>query len=354
MKKNSMLFITCNDINSSDTGGKVASKRNLEYLKTKFNIIEYIIQKKNNIRSLFSIVEGYFPPIEHKDFLNIKNIIIEKNIIFIFFDGTYFGTILHKLKNKSDLNIITFFHNVEYDYFNIITNNVIKKVIYRNIIYKSEQQMMKESNITICLTSRDQKRIEKLYKKTTDYIIPITIEDKYVKVKQRKINEDDYCLIVSALHRDTLKSVIWYKNNIAPYIERKTKIVGKGFEQYKKNLENEKIEVVGSVNTLQDYYRNAACVVLPIIIGAGMKVKTAEALMYSKNIIGLEEAFVGYEFTKNNIVYKCKNDQEMIIAINKIDGKKKLVNTLARNEYINKYSIKSSDSLFNNIFKNIL
>lgn len=35
--------------------------------------------------------------------------------------------------------------------------------------------------------------------------------------------------------------------------------------------------------------------VMPIFSGSGMKVKTAEALMYGKFLIGTKEAFEGYE-----------------------------------------------------------
>ncbi len=36
-------------------------------------------------------------------------------------------------------------------------------------------------------------------------------------------------------------------------------------------------------------------IISPIFVGGGMKVKTCEALMYGKNIIGTSESFEGYD-----------------------------------------------------------
>ena len=48
-----------------------------------------------------------------------------------------------------------------------------------------------------------------------------------------------------------------------------------------------------------------------------MKTKVAESLMFGKSVIGLEEAFVGYEKFEKKIGVRCKNEKDFIKAINK-------------------------------------
>lgn len=70
-------------------------------------------------------------------------------------------------------------------------------------------------------------------------------------------------------------------------------IVGKGFEELKNQLTRSNVKVIGGVDSLEPYYENAAAVVMPILYGDGMKVKTAEAMMYGKVIFASEEALEG-------------------------------------------------------------
>ena len=44
--------------------------------------------------------------------------------------------------------------------------------------------------------------------------------------------------------------------------------------------------------------------------GSGMKVKTCEALMYGKNILGTDEAFEGYELDTARVGGRCNNAED--------------------------------------------
>lgn len=93
--------------------------------------------------------------------------------------------------------------------------------------------------------------------------------------------------------------------NIAGY--QMEKILEDGWVAKYKN-----VKVLGTVDDLAETYRNVDVVVEPILTGSGMKVKTAEALMHGKEIIGTEEALVGYEELKGQV---CLNAGEFIKKI---------------------------------------
>ena len=103
---------------------------------------------------------------------------------------------------------------------------------------------------------------------------------------------------------------------MAPRIRIKTCIVGKGFEKLKRELERAgKVEVVGGVDALAEWYRNAHFVVAPIFDGSGMKTKVAEALMYGKKVVGTPEAFSGYEDVADKAGWVCESVDEFVAAI---------------------------------------
>ena len=68
-------------------------------------------------------------------------------------------------------------------------------------------------------------------------------------------------------------------------------IIGKGFETLKNDLECDNVKVIGTVEDVSEYFYRADFVIAPIFEGSGMKLKTAEALMYGKTIFGTTEAF---------------------------------------------------------------
>ena len=100
------------------------------------------------------------------------------------------------------------------------------------------------------------------------------------------------------------------------HINIKICIVGRGFEAFKAELEREgKLQVVGAMDNLADWYRNAHFVIAPIFDGSGMKTKVAEALMFGKKIIGTPEAFSGYEDAVNRAGWCCSTVDDFVAAI---------------------------------------
>lgn len=106
----------------------------------------------------------------------------------------------------------------------------------------------------------------------------------------------------------------------------------------------EKISIYCDVPDLSIYFRKADFVVLPILSGSGMKVKTAESLMYGKYIIGTDEAFRGYEIDET-IGRICNSAEDFINTINNIDLPFKF-NQASRALYEKKYSFDASLSKF--------
>ena len=107
------------------------------------------------------------------------------------------------------------------------------------------------------------------------------------------------------------------------------------------------IEVISDVPDLMPYIEQADIIVLPIFSGSGMKVKTCEALMYGKNIVGTKEAFEGYTADYNRLCGLCNTDEEFIACLNNIAAHPiPRFNTYARQIYLEHYSYQAVQNLF--------
>ncbi len=204
----------------------------------------------------------------------------------------------------------------------------------------NEKLAIKYSDYCITLNPRDTKRLYEVYGGKSNLKLPITFEDKYSKNINNLLKEKDYILFVGSLFFANYHGIKWFVENVMPHINKKLLIVGKDFETKKSELERENVEVIGSVDDLTPYYLNASCMIMPIFEGAGMKVKTAEALMYGKTIYGTTEAFEGYEVEYNEVGGLCNTKEEFIEKIN--NDKNEVFNEYSRKIFLEKYSFESS------------
>ena len=78
------------------------------------------------------------------------------------------------------------------------------------------------------------------------------------------------------------------------------------------------VRIVGGVDDLGEYYRRAIAIIMPIFSGSGMKVKTAEAMMYGKPIVATDEALIGYNVDDIEGIYRCNSAEDFTLAMNKI------------------------------------
>ena len=130
-------------------------------------------------------------------------------------------------------------------------------------------------------------------------------------------------------------------------------IIGKGFETLKNDLECDNVKVIGTVEDVSEYFYRADFVIAPIFEGSGMKLKTAEALMYGKTIFGTTEAFSGYALDFDRVGGLCNTAREFIDKINGYPYPQRRFNEESRKIYEQNYSMEHSRHLFRMIFEKI-
>ncbi len=355
--KHKILFITCNNYKDTSYGGGQCSNRNFQALEKFGDVTPYYITKRSTVKSAMAMIGGFFPPTDFNDLMKIIRIIENERPNIIFFDGSIFGKLSKIIRPQFPyIKIITFFHNVETDYIDVRFGKKWIKHLYRYFVEFSEKRLISDSDKIIVLSKRDKDRIKDLYNRESDMIIPITFEDK-ASINRKEINAEDnkkYCLIVGSMKRDTYEGVEWFVKSISPNISVPTVIVGKGFEHKRDALSGPNIEVVGTVDDISKYYNNARFVAIPILSGAGMKVKTAEALMYGNFIFGTSEAFEGYELDYDQVGGLCDTEEEFIHKISAfLDTTDKNYCDYSRKIFEEKFSKNVSDRLYRELLQGI-
>ncbi len=338
-----ILFVTSNGVKDCAFGGPKGSIRNYKALKKYGKVDLFKLNRKSTFHSILSICQGYYPPINKKDY-EVLGEISKKNYDLVFFDGSIYGDWIDLFANSRK---VVFYHNCEHDYIGVRFNHKqnLKRRIYQRIIDKNESYITRKADYLITFSHRDSKRLEKLYGRCADLIVPLGIEDKYTY--QHKGSEENTCLLLGSAGPANIEGYGWFVKNVSPFLKCKTIIAGDGFEAFKKQWQNDKVIVKGFVENLEQEYDRATCVVIPLFSGGGMKVKTVEALMFGKTIFGTKEAFSGFNFEEFGVAYQCNSVQDFIRDINRfLDQKPNSYNDKSRKLYEEKYSIDSATKLF--------
>lgn len=348
------------------TGGIQCTNRNFQTLVALFgadNVSKYIIMPYKNRKSIISILQrirdifrGYMGGMRRTREKEILQIIKEKQITDLFIDSSLLGILALKVKRKiPNIRIYTFFHNYEYAFVrdSIVVNRSYSRLYWLILAYINEKIACKYSDKIISLNNRDKEAINKMYKKLADIQIPITLSTSYTptnKAKQIVASGQKSALFVGSYFFGNVQGIKWFCKNVLPLTNIHLTIVGSGMEKLKDEIEmNKQISIYNNVPDLTPYYENSDFVILPILSGSGMKVKTAEALMYGKYIIGTTEALRGYEINEK-IGIICDSIEEFCKAINSFENSYKF-NIYSRNLFEQKYSFENSLRLFEQVLE---
>lgn len=277
---------------------------------------------------------------------------------YIFIDRSVFGLIAKKLKLSGyNGKVITHFHNVESVYFDALLPKWLPgRSVLLHAVNKNDEYACRYSDEIIVLNNRDKSILCQKYAPSCRITsIPIALSDRFdeEQINVGKTRNCPICLFFGSYFTPNNQGILWFVDNVLPYVNIEMKIVGKGMDKLKADSPKlQSIDVVSDAPDLSPYLNEADIIVLPIFSGSGMKVKTCEALMYGKNILGTKEAFEGYDLDFQKLGGLCNNAEEFIMRINDfVDNPRPHFNTYARQMFVKNYSHEAVKQLFVDFLK---
>jgi polysaccharide biosynthesis protein PslH len=286
-------------------------------------VVELPRQPQRGMRSIIGAFKGYIDGVTDESIQHVLNTIEREHISKVFVDGSNLGELVKAMKcSCPTVEVVTFFHNVEARFFlgSLNQTRSLHALAVLAVNYLAERKSVRCSDKIICLSERDSRLLKRLYGRAATHVSPMALQDKLPADLDLsvRIRDEDFALFVGGVFYANRAGICWFVQHVVPRIGIKTCIVGRGFEDLKPLLEMAgKVEVVGSVDSLAEWYRDARFVIAPIFDGSGMKTKVAEALMYGKKIVGTSEAFSGYEDITDQVGWCCTTADEFVDAISR-------------------------------------
>jgi len=364
-----ILFLTGDLSVPVPNGGTIGNKNNMNILRslpdvevTVFSLVRTVpAQDYNNIhflqssKNIFEIclfcLAGFYGYLTPKSQNYILKYLSENHADILFLDSSSYGQLAKKAKKLFPrLNIVSYFHNVEYIY----TRSRVKLegILYLTqwlAAYRNERDAMRYSDIKIAINSRDKTELERIYKMPVDavyssiwfYDVPATEENSKPLSKPLEV------LFFGSYFYANIAGIGWFIEKVLPGADIHLTVAGRGMEELRKRYrQSEKLRITGTVEDPAALYAAADCVVVPVFDGSGMKVKTGEALRYGKTVAGTKEAFTGYAITNGAEGYVCETADDFIRAFKRISAEQETKYNPASAAYCEKYLSKEAAASF--------
>jgi len=328
--KPKVLLLT-KQLDMSPTGGReLLCKLNFDALSKIYGerlvLFELPRRPLQGIRSVLSAFKGHIDGLDESTIDRVLQIIQRENVGKVFVDGSNLGGFVKVVKARlPQVEVSTFFHNVEARFFwgSLREKKSLRAMAVLMVNYLTERKSVRRSDKIICLSERDSRLLRKVYGRSATHVSSMALQDKMPAdfAQCAKPPAEKFALFVGGVFYANRAGIAWFVEHVVPRMHIKTCIVGRGFEGLRQELERDgKVEVVGAVDHLADWYRDAHFVIAPIFDGSGMKTKVAEALMYGKNVVGTPEAFSGYEDIAKKAGWVCTTADDFVAAIFRAQG----------------------------------
>ena len=261
----------------------------------------------------------------------ISDMVGEYKIQKIFFDESYFGKLVRRIKkDHPHVKLTVFYHDIERIlYWDWVKKRGLSFVPDFLTVSYNEFLTAKHADQNLVLNERDARLYEKVYRKRPDGLLPMAVASPDFSASERvemvgvEKKYKHLILLVGAYYYPNLNGLRWFADHVMKQLsdDYLLVVVGRGMEKVREEYTNfSNIYIVGGVESLAAYYNNADIVVAPIFEGGGMKQKTAEAFGYGRCFVGTTESLEGYEEELSYpFVFRSDSAEGMLAAFKEIE-----------------------------------
>ena len=274
---------------------------------------------------LINLLKGTTGKINSEIISEIIETINRENVELFFLDDSIYGNAIRIIKKYCPkVKVASFYHDIKRYLAVEWAKKNPKSIPVQISLVSNERKTARYADVNIVLNKREEKLFQKYYHKSPEMLLPIILPTP--KLSSRIDSDKCNILFVGGYYYPNVNGFRWFIKNVTPLIKinYEVTLVGNRMDLLKEEFSNNSnVKVLGRVEDLSPYYEDADVVVGPIFEGAGMKVKTAEALSYGKIFIGTDESLIGYKELAGNLLGKsivvCNNEEEFAKAINNLD-----------------------------------
>lgn len=221
---------------------------------------------------------------------------------------------------EEDVLFLNFYRRID------LQNRILKRMLARyqyKKVKELELNSLRQTDLVVTNNFKDSNLlIENGIEKEKIYTSAVYFTD-YSNVKNSPKGKD--ILFYGAMNRpENYLSVKWFVDNVFNHLkdtEIRFFIVGGNPPKEIKELQSDRIIVTGFVDSVAPYFENCMCMVAPLVLGAGIKVKVLEAMSAGIPVLTNDIGIEGIKAISGIHYFHCKESKEYIEVIQNLSSK---------------------------------
>lgn len=201
---------------------------------------------------------------------------------------------------------------------------------YNNMKTK-ELQALQAAQLVVTNNPKDGRLLlENQIDKNRLFVSSVYFENYGQIVRKPKAKE---LLFYGAMHREeNHRSVMWLIEEVMPLLPKEYHLTVVGARPYRELLDaqNERITVTGFVEQVTPYFEECLCLVAPLVLGAGIKVKVLEAMSAAIPVLTNEIGIEGIGAEDGKEYYHCVSAKDYAKCIVELGENPQLVTSMGK------------------------
>ncbi|MEZ5047061.1 MAG: glycosyltransferase family 4 protein [Chitinophagaceae bacterium] len=253
-------------------------------------------------------------------------ILQSKHFDFILFESIYTTPYFETVKNHSKAVTLCRMHNIEFQIWEKLylnENNIFKRAYLKmltNRLKNYELDMLRNFDLLLPI-SKDELSILNDLKYEKTFYLPFAVSVDSIEMQESY--EKDSCYHIGSMDwQPNIEGVNWFVKNVWSEISASLNgvtlyLAGKNMPQkFLHAFKDLPIKVVGEVEDFISFSMSKNIMIVPLLSGAGVRIKILEAMALGKTIISTSVGVSGIDVVneKNILIANTANEFEKYLA----------------------------------------
>ena len=245
----------------------------------------------------------------------------EQEFDLVQFESIFTAPYLNTVKELSDAKMICRVHNIEHIIWQQITGNekgLFKKRYLKLLadrLEKYEVDILSKFDLLLNISKLEGAEIEELGIDTKQYHLAYGIERPRFQKNQIVAESNSVYHLGSMDWMPNQEGVSWFIKRVWNKVlekqpELKLYLAGRNMPNSFYKYGTKSIEVIGEVEDMTTFSSEKNLMVIPLLSGAGLRIKVLEAMMLGKTIISTKRGIHGFDIQDNEHVLLANSPEE--------------------------------------------
>ena len=261
----------------------------------------------------------------------------------IHFEGLYIAKYAFNISQSSNTPMILRQHNIEYKIWETLASNT--KAIHKKILFKYFAKQIKQFETRAfdlfdgisTIAKTDELVISQNHYLNILTTIPAGIINN-VNSNESKVNSKFVYHIGSMEWIPNQQAMLWFAENVWKLVINKIPdahfyMAGKNMPEEFSKLQTENFHVVGQVEDLKAFTADKSILVVPLMSGSGIRIKTIEGMFAKKVIVSTSIGAKGIDVIDRKHCFIADNAEAFANALIELIQNTELRDTVSENGY---------------------